>query len=59
MSRRATGLGRAAAHRSHMTVPGGMAARRTPLLAALTGQVIDIGAGTGASFGYYPPPSTT
>jgi hypothetical protein len=38
---------------------GGMAARRTPLLAALTGQVIDIGAGTGASFGHYPPPSTT
>jgi len=34
---------------------GGMAARRTPLLAALTGQVIDIGTGTGASFGHYPP----
>ena len=34
---------------------GGMAARRMPLLAALTGQVIDIGAGTGASFGHYPP----
>ncbi len=31
---------------------GGMAARRAPLL---TGQVIDIGAGTGASFGHYPP----
>ena len=34
---------------------GGMAARRVPLLAALTGQVIDIGVGTGASFGHYPP----
>jgi ubiquinone/menaquinone biosynthesis C-methylase UbiE len=34
---------------------GGMAARREPLLAGLTGQVIDIGAGTGASFGHYPP----
>jgi ubiquinone/menaquinone biosynthesis C-methylase UbiE len=34
---------------------GGMAARRGPLLALLTGQVIDIGAGTGASFGHYPP----
>jgi ubiquinone/menaquinone biosynthesis C-methylase UbiE len=33
---------------------GGMAARREPLLAALTGQVIDICAGTGASFGHYP-----
>ncbi len=33
---------------------GGMAACREPLLAALTGQVIDIGAGTGASFGHYP-----
>lgn len=32
-----------------------MAARREPLLAALTGQVIDIGAGTGPSFGHYPP----
>src|SRR5713101_9067995 len=34
---------------------GGMAARREPLLAGLTGQVIDIGAGTGLSFGHYPP----
>ena len=33
---------------------GGMAARRGPLLAALTGQVIDIGAGTGSSFSHYP-----
>ncbi|MGH3410429.1 MAG: methyltransferase domain-containing protein [Streptosporangiaceae bacterium] len=33
---------------------GGMAAHREPLLAGLTGQVIDIGAGTGASFGHYP-----
>ncbi len=37
-----------------------MAARREPLLAGLAGRVIDIGTGTGtgASFGYYPPPST-
>jgi ubiquinone/menaquinone biosynthesis C-methylase UbiE len=34
---------------------GGMAARREPLLAGLTGQVIDVGAGTGPSFGHYPP----
>ncbi len=34
---------------------GGMAARRKTLLAGLTGQVIDIGAGTGSSFGHYPP----
>jgi len=34
---------------------GGMAARRKPLLAGLTGQVIEVGAGTGASFAYYPP----
>jgi ubiquinone/menaquinone biosynthesis C-methylase UbiE len=34
---------------------GGMAARRETLLAGLTGQVIDIGAGTGATFGHYPP----
>ncbi len=34
---------------------GGIAARREPLLAGLTGQVIDIGAGTGPSFGHYPP----
>src|SRR6266536_1475744 len=34
---------------------GGMAARREPLLAGLTGQVIDIGVGTGPSFGHYPP----
>jgi ubiquinone/menaquinone biosynthesis C-methylase UbiE len=34
---------------------GGMAARRETLLAGLTGQVIDIGAGTGSSFGHYPP----
>ena len=33
---------------------GGIAAHRQPLLAGLTGQVIDIGAGTGASFAYYP-----
>jgi ubiquinone/menaquinone biosynthesis C-methylase UbiE len=34
---------------------GGMSARRETLLAGLTGQVIEIGAGTGASFGHYPP----
>jgi ubiquinone/menaquinone biosynthesis C-methylase UbiE len=33
---------------------GGMAALRQTLLAGLTGQVIDIGAGTGASFSHYP-----
>ena len=33
---------------------GGMAARRKALLAGLAGQVIDVGAGTGASFGSYP-----
>ena len=32
-----------------------MATRRGSLLAGLTGQVIDVGAGTGASFGHYPP----
>ncbi len=32
-----------------------MAARRGPLLAGLTGKIIDVGAGTGASFGHYPP----
>ena len=33
---------------------GGMAAHRERLLAGLTGQVIDVGTGTGASFGHYP-----
>jgi ubiquinone/menaquinone biosynthesis C-methylase UbiE len=33
---------------------GGMADRRTPLLAGLAGEVIDIGAGTGANFRHYP-----
>lgn len=33
---------------------GGMSARREALLAGLTGQVIEIGAGTGASFSHYP-----
>ncbi|HLI37489.1 MAG TPA: class I SAM-dependent methyltransferase [Streptosporangiaceae bacterium] len=37
---------------------GGIAARRAPLLADLAGQVIDVGAGTGASFGHYPPAVT-
>ena len=37
---------------------GGMAARRETLLAGLTGQVIDIGAGTGANFSHYPPAVT-
>jgi SAM-dependent methyltransferase len=33
---------------------GGLAARREPLLAGLTGHVIEIDAGTGASFSHYP-----
>lgn len=33
---------------------GGMAVRRKALLAGLAGQVIDVGAGTGASFDHYP-----
>jgi len=33
---------------------GGMADRRKPLLASLAGEVIEIGAGTGANFGHYP-----
>lgn len=33
---------------------GGMATRRKDLLADLTGQVTDIGAGTGAGFGHCP-----
>jgi ubiquinone/menaquinone biosynthesis C-methylase UbiE len=33
---------------------GGITARRASLLAGLTGQVIDIGAGTGADFPHYP-----
>jgi hypothetical protein len=33
---------------------GGIAGRRTDLLAGLAGQVIDVGAGTGPSFGHYP-----
>jgi ubiquinone/menaquinone biosynthesis C-methylase UbiE len=33
---------------------GGIAERRRDLLAGLAGEVIDIGAGTGPSFGYYP-----
>ncbi len=32
---------------------GGIADRRKALLAGLTGQVIDIGAGTAPSFGHY------
>jgi len=35
---------------------GGIATRRKGMLAGLTGQVIDIGAGTWASFGHYPAP---
>ena len=64
---RQAGPGTRAAHVSHPVFArifprlsramedGGMAAHRTPLLAGLTGQVIDIGAGTGPSFGHYPP----
>jgi ubiquinone/menaquinone biosynthesis C-methylase UbiE len=33
---------------------GGIAERRKDLLAGLAGEVIDIGAGTGPSFGHYP-----
>jgi ubiquinone/menaquinone biosynthesis C-methylase UbiE len=33
---------------------GGIAGRRTDLLAGLAGEVIDVGAGTGPSFGHYP-----
>ena len=33
---------------------GGMAVRRKKLLAELAGEVIDIGVGTGPSFGHYP-----
>jgi ubiquinone/menaquinone biosynthesis C-methylase UbiE len=33
---------------------GGIAGRRKDLLAGLTGEVIDVGAGTGPSFGHYP-----
>lgn len=33
---------------------GGIAEHRTDLMASLAGQVIDIGAGTGASFSHYP-----
>jgi ubiquinone/menaquinone biosynthesis C-methylase UbiE len=33
---------------------GGIAGRRTDLLAGLAGEVIDIGAGTGPSFSHYP-----
>jgi ubiquinone/menaquinone biosynthesis C-methylase UbiE len=33
---------------------GGIASRRKDLLAGLAGEVIDIGAGSGASFGHYP-----
>jgi ubiquinone/menaquinone biosynthesis C-methylase UbiE len=33
---------------------GGIAERRKDLLAGLAGQVIDVGAGTGPSFGHYP-----
>jgi ubiquinone/menaquinone biosynthesis C-methylase UbiE len=33
---------------------GGIAQRRHDLLAGLAGEVIDVGAGTGASFGHYP-----
>ena len=32
-----------------------MAAHREALLAGLAGQIIDVGVGTGASFGHYPP----
>jgi ubiquinone/menaquinone biosynthesis C-methylase UbiE len=37
---------------------GGMAERRRTLLAGLTGEVIEIGAGDGANFTHYPPTVT-
>jgi len=37
---------------------GGIAEHRKELLADLAGEVIDVGAGTGASFGHYPAPVT-
>lgn len=37
---------------------GGMTAHRRALLAGLTGEVIEIGAGMGLNFGYYPPEVT-
>ncbi|WP_327352768.1 class I SAM-dependent methyltransferase [Streptomyces sp. NBC_01304] len=37
---------------------GGMGERRQALLAGLTGHVIEIGAGDGANFTYYPPTVT-
>jgi ubiquinone/menaquinone biosynthesis C-methylase UbiE len=39
---------------SHAMEDGGMADHRKPLLASLTGDVIEIGAGTGANFSHYP-----
>jgi hypothetical protein len=37
---------------------GGMAEHRATLLAGLTGEVIEIGAGNGANFPHYPPTVT-
>lgn len=37
---------------------GGMTQRRQTLLAGLTGLVIEVGAGDGLNFGYYPPTTT-
>lgn len=37
---------------------GGMAERRAALLRDLTGIVMDVGSGTGANFGHYPPAVT-
>lgn len=37
---------------------GGIAGHRQELMAGLAGEVIDVGAGAGASFGHYPPAVT-
>jgi SAM-dependent methyltransferase len=51
-------FGRVFPHLSHVLETGGVGARRAPWLAGLSGQVIDIGAGTGASFPHFPPAVT-
>jgi ubiquinone/menaquinone biosynthesis C-methylase UbiE len=44
---------------SRLQENGGMAEHRASLLAGLAGQVIEIGAGTGASFAHYPASVTS
>jgi hypothetical protein len=43
---------------SRVMEAGGMTARRKPPLAGLTGQVIEVGAGTGPASATIPLPST-